>query len=134
MSFDDLPKDVQHDLHAMVFRAEIEADEADRRMFTTFGYNRGKMPALFLWLYVPFVLSAFTIIGLVVFDVPHDASLVTSPLLWWVILPPFALLPVTLFLFLKLRYVVRAIGIIITVAVVLTLMLALLHTIMGAVF
>ncbi len=128
--FDNLPKGIQDEVQARIFRYEIEADEDDRRMFTTFGYNRGRMPALFVWLFAPIVVAGLTIIGLAGF---YPESISATSLLWWIIIPPFALLPVTPFVFLKVRYAMRALGIIIAILVVMVLVFAMFNAIMRAI-
>ena len=57
MDPDNLPKDLQDELTMIGHRAEIEVEDDKRRQCTNFGYNRGGVQTMVLWMALTLVAS-----------------------------------------------------------------------------
>ena len=133
MDLNNLPPELDRKLQIIGFSEEVEAEDEKRRKCTTFGYNRGGLPIMVLWMALPFFASGLAIVGLAIYAPTSGTYMSTSPLPWFAILPPFILAPVIPFLFLKLRYALRAFAFVLVVFVAIILLCGLGDSITGAV-
>lgn len=118
MLFEDLPEETQHDIHVLGYQAEIE-DENDKRLqCTRLGYRLGGRVGMVICMVCLLYLSGAFALALVM---NSPTGMAMNPLFWLIFLPA-ALIPFVPFVFLKLRYAVRAFAFVILVFII-TLML-----------
>lgn len=133
MDFNDLPPETQDRIRMIGFRSEIEEEDERRRLCTTFGYNRGGLPIMVLWMMLTLFASGVAIVGLAIYAPSHNTYMSTSSLPWLTIVPPLILIPLIPFLFLKLRYAVRATAIVLAIFLMVILAVGVGDKILGAV-
>lgn len=132
MDFDNLPRETQERLMMIGHRSEIEVEDDRRRKSTQLGYRLGGTLGLTIACFGMVFATGFAITGLAFAAPSLNATLATSPLFWGCFLP-MALIPVLPFVFLKVRYALKALAFIIVVLVVVGLLASLGTSIEGAI-
>lgn len=121
MKFDDLSRETQNELAMIGHRSEIEVEDDKRRQSTRLGYRLGGTLGLTIACFGMVFATGFAVIGLAFAAPSLDTTLATSPLFWGCFLP-MALIPILPFVFLKVRYALKALAFIIVVLVVVGLL------------
>lgn len=98
----------------IVHDSGIEAEDAKRRQCTRLGCRLGGKLGLTISMMAMVFVSVITVVILSAKASSLDMQMITSPLLWLCFLP-LILIPVAPFLFLKLRYALKALLVVLAI-------------------
>jgi|GEM_PF-3967863 hypothetical protein len=132
MKFDELPRETQERIMMIGHLAEIEVEDDKRRQSTRLGYRLGGTLGLTIACFGMVFATGFAVIGVAIVAPSLDTRMSTSPLFWLCFLP-MALIPILPFLFLKLRYALKGLAIVVAILVVVGLLAGLGTWIEGAI-
>lgn len=131
MSFAELPREKQEQIMMISHRCEIDVEDDKRRQSTRIGYRLGGTVGLTTACFGMVFASGFAVIGLAIAATSLETTLSTSPLFWLCFLP-ITLIPILPFVFLKTRYALKALAIVIVVLVVVGILAGLGASVQGA--
>jgi|GEM_PF-6970960 len=116
---DDLSPERREEVEHITAEAGRRSDEHMRRVCSSFGYKHGYYWAMITWITATLFVTLVGIMGFALFAPTQDMSFQTKIGIMNVTLSvSLLIIPVLLFVFLKVRYALRALGILIVVIII----------------
>jgi hypothetical protein len=117
---DDLSPERRENVERTIAEAGRQSDEHMQRVCSSFGYKHGGYWAMCMWIMATLIFSVFAVIGLALYVSSGHTMTFQEKLgvMGWMVYPPFVIVPVLIFIFMKLKYAVRVLGVMIVLLII----------------